>query len=84
MFSAVRRQLEAVVAELDPKVVAPADAVTLLADVERIERLATAAKALLAPRAAESGAWRREGHVTPEHWLAQRSGAEELNERTKN
>jgi hypothetical protein len=66
MFTAICRQLEAVVHELDPALLAPVDAVRVLTEVDKIERLAAAAKTLLAPRAAESGRWRRDGYATPE------------------
>ena len=74
-FGAIRRSLEAEVQGLDPALYAPSDAVKVLEELERIERLASAAKALVAPRAAESGQWSREGHVTPEHWLAKKTGS---------
>ena len=75
LFSVIRRHLEAEVQGLDPALYAPSDAVQVLEELERIERLASAAKALVAPRAAESGQWSREGHVTPEHWLAKKTGS---------
>jgi hypothetical protein len=74
MVTDIRQQLEAAVHELDPDLLAPTDAVALLAEYERIERLAGAAKTLLAPRAAESGQWRRDGNVSPEEWLANQTG----------
>ena len=74
MFTVIRQHLEAVVHELDPEVMAPADAVAVLEEVEKIERLAGAAKTLLAPRATESGQWQRDGHVSPEEWFANKTG----------
>jgi hypothetical protein len=73
-FGEVRRQLQTLVGELDARLLRPHDAVKLLAEVEQIKNLACGAEALVAPRAAESGQWQRDGHLTPESWLATKAG----------
>lgn len=70
----VEERLRAIVADLDPALLHPNDAVTRLATFDRIERQAAAAKALLAPRAVDSGEWARKGERSAQDWLARQHG----------
>lgn len=70
----VRAALAEIVASLDADAVAPADAPRLWRSFDGIERLAGAAKLLLARRVEESREWQRNGHRSPEEHLAKRSG----------
>src|SRR5438034_5069171 len=74
MFDEFEAQLEQWVGELDPALLAPRDAARLFEKVSRVERLVGAAKTLLAPRAAESGEWRKRGERSAAHWLARQTG----------
>jgi hypothetical protein len=69
--SAVR----ALVEELDPARVATVDAERLVDSFVALERAAVAGKLLCAARAAESGAWRQEGHTSAASWLAGAMGS---------
>ena len=65
------------VAGLEPACLAGRDAARLTEVAAGIERLAGAAKALLAKRAEETGAWRGGRAVSVEQWLAEASGCSE-------
>jgi len=69
--------LQATVAALDPAVLSGRDAARLTKAAARIERLGAAAKALLAKRAEETGAWRGGRATSVEQWLAETSGSSE-------
>ena len=66
--------LASVVADLDPARLTGADATDLYRWVVGLERLANAAKVLLAPRIEESGVWREGGHRSPAVMLASLEG----------
>ena len=70
----VSRDLDEVLAALDPSALHPNDAVKLLNRASAIERRATAIKALVADRAASGSDWTRSGHRSPEEWLAAKTG----------
>lgn len=70
----MRERLGRLVEELDPAVVEACDAARLVEECATIERLAGAAKALLAGRVAETKVWAEQGDRSPAHWLAKRSG----------
>ncbi len=70
----VRGVLQSVVSALDPDRLLGADAASLYAELCSVERLVVAGKTLLAPRIAESGHWRHEGHRSPASLLAQLEG----------
>ncbi|MCA1846003.1 MAG: HNH endonuclease [Actinobacteria bacterium] len=77
MFDKVRTLREAVGREvegLEPALIHAPDAARLLAEFSRIEKLASAAVTLLAPRAADSGAWRSAGERSAAHWMARTTG----------
>ena len=67
-------EAEGVAARLDPDVVAPGEAVRLLAEATRLRNIAAAVCTMLAPRAAASGEWRRDGARTEAEWLARKLG----------
>jgi hypothetical protein len=66
--------LRGVVEGLDPDEVLASQAPALWVEFDRIERLAAAAKILLARRVDESRVWEREGHRSATDYLAQKSG----------
>jgi hypothetical protein len=66
--------LRGVVEALDPDEVLASRAPGLWAEFDRIERLAAAAKILLARRVDDSRVWEREGHRSAADYLAQTSG----------
>jgi len=66
--------LRELVAEFDPDAVAPCDARRWFQAADRIERLAVALKTLLAPRVAESDAWKQKGFRSAAEQLAADAG----------
>ncbi len=68
-------QVRALLAELDPACLSPAQAVRLVEEFAALERLAGAGRTLAAGRAAATGAWVGDGrHREFESWLAAVSG----------
>ncbi|MBA3655313.1 MAG: hypothetical protein H0W70_14100 [Actinobacteria bacterium] len=67
-------RLDDVLADVDPSLLHPRDASKLLTEFEAIERRAAAGKMVVAARAADAGEWSRQGHRSPEDWLASASG----------
>ena len=70
----IRTELERIVARLDGDVLDPADAEHLLSELDAIERMAGAGKAIAARRVADSGRWRRTGERSEADWLAKQTG----------
>lgn len=70
----VRDQLREWVADLEPGLLAGADARELLDVMSDVKRLAGAAELLLAKRVAETDAWEGAGDRSAAHWLARRTG----------
>ena len=66
--------LDQVLAELDPALLHPADAVRVLDVAEEIVRRGAAIKTLVAGRATEGSEWARAGYRSAEDWLAAKSG----------
>ena len=66
--------LGSLVGDLDPGLLSGRDAAFLYEDLAHLERLAAAGKTLLAPRIAESGHWKLEGHRSPASLLATLEG----------
>src|SRR5436305_13667447 len=66
--------LDAMLTSLDPALLHPADAVKVLDAASAVEQRAGALKTLVAARAAEAGEWARQGHRSPEDWLANKTG----------
>ncbi len=58
----------------DPGQVPARDAVDLVRVLDRIGRVADAAKAAAAGRVAESSLWSKAGHRSPAHWVAKETG----------
>jgi Domain of unknown function (DUF222)/HNH endonuclease len=78
VFERVRNAVDALKATargFDPLCVAGRDAADLLAVVSEGERVCGAMKALLARRVDETGAWRKDGHRSAAHWVAEATGA---------
>jgi hypothetical protein len=75
LLQAMSKDLGAMLSALDVSALQPSDAVRLLGAAGAVERRASALKTLLAERAAEAGAWAREGYRSPEAWLAQTLGS---------
>ena len=66
--------LQAFVEVLDPGQVPARDAIDLVRVLDRIGRVAEAAKAAAAGRVAESSLWSKAGHRSPAHWVARETG----------
>src|SRR5690349_12499020 len=64
----------ALVEGFDPDVTAARDAMDLVAELSRLEHLASAGVALAARRVAQTDLWRRGGHRSAAHWLAAVAG----------
>ena len=71
---AMAKRLDGMLGSLDPALLAPRDAVAVLEAASAVEQRAAAVKTLVAARAAEAGAWRAEGHRSPEAWLSEKTG----------
>ena len=77
VFGVIERALEElheVVRGIDPTALSGPDAARLVSAFAELERLASAGKALVAARAAETNQWRSGGDRSAEHWLARKSG----------
>jgi hypothetical protein len=78
VFERVRDAVDALKAAsrgLDPLCVDGRDAVELFDIVSEGERVCAAMKALMARRVEETGAWRKGGHRSAAHWVAEATGA---------
>jgi hypothetical protein len=71
----IRKDLEGLVARLEPDLLSATDAAALVEDFAAMERLCAAGKALAARRATDCGAWKRAGERSPAAWLARKSGS---------
>ena len=67
--------LSSMVSTLNPELVALPDALELWETFAGVERLAKAAKTVLARRVEESNAWRRSGCRSAEEWMARKEGS---------
>ena len=77
LFEEVRcsvHRLEAVAHELDAWCLDGPDAVALLELAARAERICASIKAYAARRVEETKVWRKEGHRTAAHWVAEATG----------
>src|SRR5664279_5285864 len=70
----VGSMLSELVAVLDPEAIPLPDAPAMWRELDHIARLASGAALLMTRRVDESRAWAREGHRTPEDYLAFESG----------
>ena len=78
MFERVRCAVDALKATaraLDPLCVDGTDAAALFDLVSEGERVCGAMKALMARRVEETGVWRKDGHRSAAHWVADATGA---------
>ena len=66
--------MRSLVADLVPEDLSGRDAAALYGDFAHLDRLVTAAKTLLAPRIADTGHWKTEGHSSPANLLATLEG----------
>jgi len=71
----LKEGLRQLVERLDPEVLEPAFATTLVEDFAFMQNLCAAGKALAARRVASSGAWQAQGDRTPAHWMARKTGS---------
>ena len=67
------KDIGAYIAGLEPDLITSAQAVELFGLFAGLTRLASAGQVLLGPRAAESDAWKIEGHRSPASWVAKES-----------
>jgi hypothetical protein len=78
VFERVRNAVDALKAtarDLDPLCVDGPDAAAFFEIVSEGERVCAAMKALMARRVDETGMWRKGGHRTAAHWIAEATGA---------
>ncbi len=68
------KDLGAYIAGLEPDLITSAQAAELFGLFAELTRLASAGQVLLGPRAAESDAWKIEGHRSPASWVAKETG----------
>lgn len=73
-MEAAKAALKQAVACLDPEVLEPSYAATLVEDFGEMERICAAGKALAARRVSSSGIWRSSGERSPAHWMAHKTG----------
>ena len=71
----LHRAMERWTSALDPALLGAVAAERSLEQVTSIEHMAATAKALLAARVADCGAWKREGHRSPADHIAQKTGS---------
>src|ERR1700691_904105 len=68
------KDIGAYIAGLEPDLITSAQAVELFGLFAELTRLASAGQVLLGPRAAESDAWKIEGHRSRASWVAKEPG----------
>jgi hypothetical protein len=68
------KELDTLLVSLDVATLHAPDAVKVLEAASAVETRAAAIKTLVADRAADAGAWARDGYRSPEEWLAQKTG----------
>ncbi len=73
-LQSITKELDELLSKLDPSALHASDAVKLLEESTAIEKRAVAIRTLVADRAADSSDWTRNGHRSPEEWLAQKTG----------
>jgi hypothetical protein len=66
--------LHEVAASIDAAVLSGADAVQVLEVVTQAERVCAAVRTSMSRRVEQTGVWAREGHKSPEHFLAVKTG----------
>ena len=71
----IELELAAVVAELNPSAVPASSVLGLFEEFDRIERLASCAKTLLARRLEDTPEWGRSGCLSPAEFVAAKSGS---------
>ena len=71
----LRRGMERYTRALEPACLGAVAAERALEDVTAIAHMAATAKALLAARVADGGAWKREGHRSPADHIAKKTGS---------
>jgi hypothetical protein len=75
VFAQVLGELERISRELNPLALDGRRAGELFDDAARAERLCGAIKSLLARRVEETRVWRKSGHRSAAHWVAEATGA---------
>jgi hypothetical protein len=71
----IESEFAAALADLNPSAVHVSAVVPLFEQLDRIERLASGAKTLLARRLEDTKEWRRSGCLTPAEFLAAKTGS---------
>lgn len=74
-LDALADALTALVSALEPGILEASLAARLVGSFDRIERVASAGKALAAKRVADSNRWMHDGARSPEQWLADKTAA---------
>jgi Domain of unknown function (DUF222) len=74
VFAQVLGELEQISRELNPLALDGRRAAELFDDAARAERLCAAIKSLLARRIEETRVWRKSGHRSAAHWVAEATG----------
>ena len=74
MFAQVLGELEQISRELNPRALDGRRAAELFDDAARAERLCGAIKSRLARRVEETRVWRKSGHRSAAHWVAEATG----------
>ncbi len=74
MFAQVLGELEQISRELNPLTLDGRRAAELFDDAARAERICGAIKSLLARRVEETKVWRKSGHRSAAHWVAETTG----------
>jgi hypothetical protein len=62
-------------ADFDPALITTGDAARAFEIFTALEKMITAARILVTARATEAGEWEREGHRSPAHWVAEKTGS---------
>ena len=62
-------------ADFDPALITTGDAARAFAVFTALEKVTTAARILVTARATEAGDWEKEGHRSPAHWVAEKTGS---------
>src|SRR5580658_6819713 len=61
-------------ADFDPALVTTGDAARAFSVFTALEKMTMAARILVTARATEAGEWEKEGHRSPAHWVAEKTG----------
>jgi hypothetical protein len=75
VFEKALGDFRAKLSDFDPALITSGDAARAFAVFTALEKIAGAARTLVAARATEAGDWKKEGHQSPASWVAEKTGS---------